>query len=147
MYWRKELDNIMKTSGLLKIHPSPPLCPSLSWFSKPPSPSSRTSFVNGPLALIYYLGCCHWFFFDNWRANWACYEKGRFTKHLVFFAWPLFFLRWTCARAKKQPCIQELSLGKTMAASGHVPRPKFSALRGVGKVSNYIKMLPVGYYV
>jgi hypothetical protein len=37
------------------------------------------------------------------------------------------------------------SLGKTLAAAGHVPHQKFSARGGVGKVSNYINMLPVGY--
>jgi hypothetical protein len=42
-----------------------------------------------------------------------------------------------------QPRTQDLSLGKTLAAPGHVPRPKFSARGGVVKVSNY--MLPVGY--
>jgi hypothetical protein len=46
-----------------------------------------------------------------------------------------------------QPRTQDLSLGKTLAAAGHVPRPKFSARGGVGKVSNYSNMLPVGYYV
>ena len=40
---------------------------------------------------------------------------------------------------------QDLSLGKTLTAAGHVPRLKFSARRGVGKVSNYINMLPVEY--
>jgi hypothetical protein len=44
-----------------------------------------------------------------------------------------------------QPRTQHLSLGKTLAAAGHVPRPKFSAREGVVKVSNY--MLPVGYYM
>ena len=39
---------------------------------------------------------------------------------------------------------QDLSLGKTLAAAGHVPRSIFSARGGVGKVSNYINMLPVG---
>jgi hypothetical protein len=43
-----------------------------------------------------------------------------------------------------QPRTQDLSLGKTLAAAGHVPRPIFSARGGVGKVSNYINMLPVG---
>ena len=33
-----------------------------------------------------------------------------------------------------QPRTQDLSLGKTMAAAGHVPRPKFSARGGVVKV-------------
>ena len=32
-----------------------------------------------------------------------------------------------------------------MAAAGHVPHQKCSARGGVGKVSNYINMLPVGY--
>jgi hypothetical protein len=45
----------------------------------------------------------------------------------------------------QQPRTQDLSLGKTLAAAGHVPRPKFSARGGVVKVSNY--MLPVGYYM
>jgi hypothetical protein len=36
-----------------------------------------------------------------------------------------------------QPRTQDLSLGKTLAAAGHVPRPIFSARGGVGKVSNY----------
>jgi hypothetical protein len=40
---------------------------------------------------------------------------------------------------------QDLSLGKTLAAAGHVPHQKFNARGGVGKVSNYINMLPVGY--
>jgi hypothetical protein len=40
-----------------------------------------------------------------------------------------------------------LSLGKTLAAAGHVPHQKFSARGGVGKVSNYINMLPVGYWI
>jgi hypothetical protein len=44
-----------------------------------------------------------------------------------------------------QPRTQDLSLGKTLAAAGHVPRQKFSARGCVGKVSNYIHMLPVGY--
>ena len=44
----------------------------------------------------------------------------------------------------RQPRTQDLSLGKTLAAAGHVPRPIFSARGGVGKVSNYINMLPVG---
>jgi hypothetical protein len=44
-----------------------------------------------------------------------------------------------------QPRTQDLSLGKTLAAAGHVPHQKFSARGGVGKVSNYINMLPVGY--
>jgi hypothetical protein len=34
-----------------------------------------------------------------------------------------------------------------LVAAGHVPRPKFSARGGVGKVSNYINMLPVRYFV
>ena len=42
-----------------------------------------------------------------------------------------------------QPRTQDLSLGKTLAAAGHVPHQKFSARGGVGKVSNYINMLPV----
>jgi hypothetical protein len=29
------------------------------------------------------------------------------------------------------------SLGKTLVSAGHVPRPKFNARGGVGKVSNY----------
>jgi hypothetical protein len=37
-----------------------------------------------------------------------------------------------------QPRTQDLSLGKTLAATGHVPRPKFSARGGVVKVSNDI---------
>jgi hypothetical protein len=37
------------------------------------------------------------------------------------------------------------SLGKTLVAAGHMPRPKFCARGGVGKVSNYIDMLPAGY--
>jgi hypothetical protein len=41
-----------------------------------------------------------------------------------------------------QPRTQDLSLGKTLAAAGHVPHQKFSARGGVGKVSNYINMLP-----
>jgi hypothetical protein len=45
----------------------------------------------------------------------------------------------------KQPRTQDISLGKTLAAAGHVPHQKFSARGGVGKVSNYINMLPVGY--
>jgi hypothetical protein len=44
-----------------------------------------------------------------------------------------------------QPRTHDLSLGKTLAAAGHVPHQKFSARGGVGKVSNYINMLPVGY--
>ena len=47
--------------------------------------------------------------------------------------------------AHYQPRTQDLSLGKTLAAAGHVPRPKFSARGCVVKVSNY--MLPVGYYM
>jgi hypothetical protein len=43
-----------------------------------------------------------------------------------------------------QPRTQDLSLGKTLAAAGHVPHQKFSARGGVVKVSNYINMLPVG---
>jgi hypothetical protein len=43
-----------------------------------------------------------------------------------------------------QPRTQDLSLGKTLAAAGHVPHQKFNARGGVGKVSNYINMLPVG---
>jgi hypothetical protein len=46
---------------------------------------------------------------------------------------------------KSQPRTQDLSLGKTLAAAGHVPHQKFNAQGGVGKVSNYINMLPVGY--
>jgi hypothetical protein len=52
-----------------------------------------------------YLGCL-WFWllslvlFDNWRGNEACYEtEGRFTKHPVFLAGPLFFPRRSCTRA------------------------------------------------
>jgi hypothetical protein len=48
-------------------------------------------------------------------------------------------------RARKQPRTQHLSLGKTLAAAGHVPHQKFSARGCFGKVSNYINMLPVGY--
>ena len=44
-----------------------------------------------------------------------------------------------------QPRTQDLSLGKTLAAAGHVPHQKFSARGGVAKVSNYINMLTVGY--
>ena len=44
----------------------------------------------------------------------------------------------------RQPRTQDLSLGKTLAAAGHVPRPIFSTRGCVGKVSNYINMLPVG---
>ena len=44
-----------------------------------------------------------------------------------------------------QPRTQDLSLGKTLAVAGHVSHQKFSARGGVGKVSNYINMLPVGY--
>jgi hypothetical protein len=44
-----------------------------------------------------------------------------------------------------QPRTQDLSLGKTLAAAGHVPHQKFSAGGGVGKVSNYINRLPVEY--
>jgi hypothetical protein len=39
------------------------------------------------------------------------------------------------------------SLGETLAAAGHMSCPKFSARGGVGKVSNDINMLPVGYHV
>jgi hypothetical protein len=35
--------------------------------------------------------------------------------------------------------------GKDLAVAGHVPHQKFRARGGVGKVSNYINMLPVGY--
>ena len=38
---------------------------------------------------LLIFGCCHWFFFDNWRANGACYEKGRFTKYRAMVAGPL----------------------------------------------------------
>ena len=47
-------------------------------------------------------------------------------------------------------CSHELSCNarqQPRTAAGHVPRPKSSAPGGVGQVSNYIKMLPVGYYV
>jgi hypothetical protein len=44
-----------------------------------------------------------------------------------------------------QPRTQDLSLGKTLAAAGHVPCPKFSGRGAVVKVSNY--MLQVGYYM
>jgi hypothetical protein len=44
-----------------------------------------------------------------------------------------------------QPRTQDLSLGKTLAAAGHVPHQKFSARGGVGKVSNYINILPMEY--
>jgi hypothetical protein len=44
-----------------------------------------------------------------------------------------------------QPRTQDLSLGKTLAAAGHVLRQKFCARGGVGKVSNYINMLPAEY--
>ena len=46
-------------------------------------------------------------------------------------------------RHSSQPRTQDLSLGKTLAAAGHVPHQIFSARGGVGKVSNYINMLPV----
>ena len=46
---------------------------------------------------------------------------------------------------ERQPRTQDLSLGKTLAAAGHVPHQKFSARGGVGKVSNYINIIPVGY--
>ena len=39
-------------------------------------------------------------------------------------------------RIGMQPRTHDLSLGKTLAAAGHVPRQKFSARGGVGKVSN-----------
>jgi hypothetical protein len=42
-----------------------------------------------------------------------------------------------------QPRTQDLSLGKTLAAAGHVLHQKFSARGGVGKESNYINMLPL----
>jgi hypothetical protein len=45
----------------------------------------------------------------------------------------------------RQPRTQDLSLGKTLAAAGHVPHQKSIARGGVGKVLNYINMLPVGY--
>ena len=45
------------------------------------------------------------------------------------------------ALTRNQPRTQDLSLGKTLAAAGHVPHQKFSARGGVGKVSNYINML------
>jgi hypothetical protein len=38
-------------------------------------------------------------------------------------------------------------LAETLAAAGHVLRPKFSVRGCVVKVSNYINRLPVGYYV
>jgi hypothetical protein len=38
---------------------------------------------------LLIFGCCHWFFFDNWPANGACYEKGRFTKYRALLAGPL----------------------------------------------------------
>jgi hypothetical protein len=38
-------------------------------------------------------------------------------------------------------------LGETLAAAGHMSCPKFSARGCVGKVSNDINMLPVGYHV
>jgi hypothetical protein len=41
-------------------------------------------------------------FFDNGRANGACYEKGRFTKYRALLAGPLFF-PWACTRASI-PC-------------------------------------------
>jgi hypothetical protein len=44
-----------------------------------------------------------------------------------------------------QPRTQDLSLGKTLAAAGHVLRQKFSDRGGVGKVSNYINMLFANY--
>ena len=50
-----------------------------------------------------------------------------------------------CIQIVDQPRSQDLSLGKTLAAAGHVPHQKFSARGGVGEVSNYINMLPVGY--
>ena len=63
------------------------------------------------------------------------------------------FMRWKMecsiqpgdSQVEWQPRTQDLSLGKTLAVAGHVPRPKFSARGGVVKVSNY--MLPVGYYM
>jgi hypothetical protein len=44
-----------------------------------------------------------------------------------------------------QPRTHDLSLGKTLAAAGHVTHQKFGARGGVGKVLNYIYMLPGGY--
>jgi hypothetical protein len=37
-------------------------------------------------------------------------------------------------QAVTQPRSQDLSMGKTLAAAGHMPRQKFSTQGGVGKV-------------
>jgi hypothetical protein len=64
----------------------------------------------------------------------------------VFFSRPhVFFCCFFEIQVMKQPRTQVLSLGKTLAAAGHVPHQKLSARGGVGKVLNYINMLPVGY--
>jgi hypothetical protein len=57
------------------------------------------------VCLFKIFGCCHLFFFDNWRAKGACYEKGRFTKYWVLLAGPLFF-PWACMRARITLTIQ-----------------------------------------
>jgi hypothetical protein len=48
---------------------------------------------------------------------------------------------------RKSGVLRIVNGAASLVAAGQVPRPKFSARRGVGKVSNYINMLPVGYYV
>jgi hypothetical protein len=48
-------------------------------------------------------------------------------------------------RGCDEPRTQDISVGKTLAAAGNVPSQKFGARGGVGKVSNYINMLPVEY--
>jgi hypothetical protein len=39
--------------------------------------------------------------------------------------------------SRLQPCTQDLSLGKTLAAAGHMPRQKFSARGGCGQSSQF----------
>jgi hypothetical protein len=46
-----------------------------------------------------------------------------------------------------QPRTQDLSLGKTLAAAGHVPRPIFSARGGVGKYQITSTCFQWEYYV
>jgi hypothetical protein len=60
-------------------------CFYFEWAEKTPQHFNASLFVTIWVAVID--------FFDNWRANAACYEKGRFTKYRALLAGPLF-LPW-----------------------------------------------------